>query len=113
VGVICSMYETASVVIAASLTMAVTTTLSIYALTAKKDFSNWGAGLYSGLCCVIVGSILHLFIPFSSALNALISVGGAVLFSCFIIYDTDQIQRRMSPDDYIIGNQTSPNYNRL
>lgn len=103
IGAICCMYKTESVVMAAGITLTITISLTIYAFTAKRDFSSWGAGLYSVLMCLLLGSIVQLFIPFSSALNALMSIGGAILFSCFIIYDTDQIAKRLSPDDYVIG----------
>jgi len=103
VGIICCMYKTESVIIAAALTTGVTASLSVYALTAKTDFSNWGASLYAGLWCIILGSLLQIFFPYSSMLNGLLSVAGAILFSFFIIYDTDQIANRMSPDDYVVG----------
>ena len=100
VGVICCMYKTESVIIAAVLTTGVTVSLSVYALTAKTDFSSWGASLYAALWCLIIGSLVQIFFPYSSMLSGLVSVFGAILFSFFIIYDTDQIANRMSPDDY-------------
>merc|ERR1712159_33036 len=103
VGVICSRYNVESILVAFILTFGITVSLSIYALTSKRDFSSWGAGLYSVLMCFVLGSLIQLFIPFNSVLHLAISIGGAILFSLFIIYDTDQIQKRLSPDEYIIG----------
>ena len=103
VGVICCMYKTESVIIAAVLTTGVTVSLSVYALTAKTDFSSWGASLYAALWCLIIGSLVQIFFPYSSMLSGLVSVFGAILFSFFIIYDTGQIANRMSPDDYVVG----------
>ena len=61
-----------------------------------------GAGLYAGLCVLIVGGFLQLFIG-GSGTEFLISVGGALLFSLFIIYDTQMIMTTLSPEEYILA----------
>ncbi|MCF1428947.1 MAG: Bax inhibitor-1/YccA family protein [Shewanella sp.] len=75
---------------ALGLTAVVFVTLSMYALTTKKDFSFMGGFLMAGLVVMIVGGIASFFIqstPFFMALNA----GIALLMSALILYDTSRI----------------------
>ncbi|MGI2258190.1 Bax inhibitor-1/YccA family protein [Shewanella sp. GXUN23E] len=75
---------------ALGLTAVVFVTLSMYALSTKKDFSFMGGFLMAGLVVMIVGGIASFFIqstPFFMALNA----GIALLMSALILYDTSRI----------------------
>ena len=64
--------------------------ISTFALTTKKDYSSMGKMLFITLIIVIVGSISNMFIQ-SSIFQLMIAMVGAVLFSAFILYDTQQI----------------------
>ena len=64
--------------------------ISMFAMTTKKDFSSMGKMLFIALIILIVGSISNIF--FQSPLLQLGIAGvGALLFSAFILYDTQQI----------------------
>ncbi len=64
--------------------------ISIFAMTTKRDFSSMGKMLFIALIILIVGSISNIF--FQSPLLQLGIAGvGALLFSAFILYDTQQI----------------------
>lgn len=64
--------------------------ISIFAMTTKKDYSSMGKMLMITLIVVIVGSIANIF--FQSTMFQLgISMVSAILFSAFILYDTQQI----------------------
>lgn len=64
--------------------------ISMFAMTTKKDFSGMGKMLFIALIILIVGSISNIF--FQSPLLQLGIAGvGALLFSAFILYDTQQI----------------------
>ncbi|QDF30333.1 Bax inhibitor-1/YccA family protein [Halarcobacter anaerophilus] len=66
--------------------------ISMFAMTTKKDFSAMGKMLFIALIILIVGSISNIF--FQSPLLQLAIAGvGALLFSAFILYDTQQIIR--------------------
>lgn len=66
--------------------------ISMFAMTTKKDFSGMGKMLFIALIILIVGSISNIF--FQSPLLQLGIAGvGALLFSAFILYDTQQIIR--------------------
>jgi len=74
--------------------------LSAYARTTKRDLSFMGGFLTIGLFAVIGVIVLNIFIK-SSALQMGISVAGVLLFSGFILYDTQNIMRRYPPNEYI------------
>ena len=66
--------------------------ISMFAMTTKRDFSGIGKMLFIALIILIVGSISNIF--FQSPLLQLGIAGvGALLFSAFILYDTQQIIR--------------------
>lgn len=100
VGVCVTFYEVHSVLEAFALTCAVTIALTTYTLQSKRDFSAWGAGLFSVLWVLIIAGFLQFFFQ-SEMFDKAIAIGGAVLFSCFIVFDTHMIMHKVSPEDYI------------
>lgn len=64
--------------------------ISMFALTTKKDFSSMGKMLIIALIILIVGSISNIFIG-SPILQLGIAMVGALVFSAFILYDTQKI----------------------
>eukprot|EP00731_Ephydatia_muelleri_P030532 Em0022g46a len=75
---------------------------STYTMQSKYDFSTWGASLFSFLLVLIVAGLFQLIFgggPFEMVL----SVGGALLFCGYIIFDTHLIMHKLSPEDYIVA----------
>merc|ERR1711990_78288 len=102
VGVIVTFYDKLIVLEAFGLTAAVTIALTVYTLQSKRDFSGWAAGLFSFLWIIIIAGFLQLF--FHSHLVELgIAIGGAVVFSLFIIVDTSMMMHTLSPEEYILA----------
>lgn len=66
--------------------------ISMFAMTTKRDFSNMGKFLFIALIIMIVGGISNIFIQ-SSMFQLVIASAGALLFSAFILYDTQNIIR--------------------
>jgi len=64
--------------------------ISMFALTTKRDFSNMGKFLFIAIIIFIVGMISNMFIQ-STGFQLALAMGGALLFSAFILYDTQQI----------------------
>ena len=64
--------------------------ISMFAMTTKRDFSGMGKMLFIAVIILIVGSISNIFIG-SSILQLGIAMVGALVFSAFILYDTQQI----------------------
>lgn len=74
--------------------------LTGYVFTSKKDFSFMGSFLITGGIIFFVGSLLNLF--FHSSMGTFILSGaGVFLFSGFILYDTSNILRNYSTDEYV------------
>ncbi|WP_418181174.1 Bax inhibitor-1/YccA family protein [Aliarcobacter lanthieri] len=72
--------------------------ISMFAMTTKKDYSFMGKFLFIALIIMIVAGISNIFIQ-SSMFQLMIASAGALLFSAFILYDTQNI---------IKGNYDSP-----
>ena len=64
--------------------------LSIFAMNTKKDFTTMGKMLFITLIIVVVAGLLNLFFH-SPLLQLAIAVVSSVLFSFFILYDTQNI----------------------
>ncbi len=64
--------------------------ISMFAMTTKRDFSSMGKMLFIAVIILIVGSISNIFIG-SPILQLGIAMVGALVFSAFILYDTQQI----------------------
>lgn len=68
--------------------------LTLYALTTRRDLSVLGGILFAGLLVVVVGAVVNLFLQ-ASALSFAVSALGAVIFSGYIVYETQQY--KMNP----------------
>ncbi|MGE4455518.1 MAG: Bax inhibitor-1/YccA family protein [Arcobacteraceae bacterium] len=64
--------------------------ISMFALTTKRDFSSMGKMLFITLIVIVIASLLNIFFA-SPVLQLAIAGVGAILFSAFILYDTQQI----------------------
>ena len=104
VAVTCARFQQAGlglvVLEAVALTASVTTALTLYTLRSKQDFSYLGAGLGSALWVLIFGSLIASLTGLS-AMHLALAVGGAVVFSLYIVYDVHEIAKRLSPDDFV------------
>lgn len=102
VGVIVTFYDKQAVLEAFVLTLGVTVALTIYTLQSKKDFSSWAAGLFACLWILLLAGLLQLIFP-TEVVDKALSIGGAVLFSLFIIFDTHMLMHKLSPEEYIVA----------
>ena len=66
--------------------------LTIFAMNTKRDFTTIGKILFISLIVLIVAGILNIFLHLDW-LQLLIASVGAILFSFFILYDTQNIIR--------------------
>jgi modulator of FtsH protease len=66
--------------------------LTWFSMVTKRDFTGLGKFLIVALLILIAASILNLFLQ-APMLQLAIAAGGAILFSIFVIYDTQQIIR--------------------
>jgi len=104
VAVCCSTYDPQIVITAAALTCAVTLGLTYYACTTKTDFTWMGGLLFVCLVVMLFFGILAFFIPI---LKLVYCIFGVLLYSIYLIYDTQLIMGKFGNeyeiDDYIIA----------
>lgn len=104
VGTVCAQFYANGyglvVLEAVALTASVTACLTLYTLRSKADFSFLGAGLGAALWVLIIGGFLAPLVGMA-AFHFALAVGGAALFSLYIVYDVWQISQRLSPDEYV------------
>ena len=66
--------------------------LSVFAMNTKRDFTAMGKMLFITLIVLLVAAIINIFFH-SPVLQLAIASVGAVLFSAYILYDTQNIIR--------------------
>jgi FtsH-binding integral membrane protein len=79
--------------LAAILTLVTFGSLSMYAVVSGKDFSYLGGFLFMALIGLVVGGIVLMFLHVPM-LSLLYSLGGVLIFSGFVLYDTSKILNR-------------------
>ena len=47
--------------------------------------------------------MVGVFFPFGRTMDLVYAIGGTLLFSGYVVYDTYLINSRLSPDEYILG----------
>lgn len=57
---------------------------------------------YSLFVAVMTG-LVGIIIPFSKTMDLIYAIGGCLLFSGYIVYDTFLINAKLSPDEFIMG----------
>ncbi|KAK8937432.1 BI1-like protein [Platanthera zijinensis] len=104
VGVACANTEGRIVLEALILTSGVVLSLTGYAFWASrkgKDFSYLGPVLFAGLMVLVLSSFMQIFFPLGSASVAVFGGLGALVFSAYVVYDTDNLIKRYTYDEYI------------
>jgi len=66
--------------------------LSLFAINTKRDFTTMGKILFISLIVMIVAGIINIFLG-SPLLQTILAGAGAILFSIFILFDTQNIIR--------------------
>ncbi|KAF7975879.1 hypothetical protein HWV62_8281 [Athelia sp. TMB] len=102
-GIAVSMYDNVIVMQALIITLGVFLGLTLFTFQSKYDFSGLGPWLFGGLIALMMTGIVGIFIPFSRTMDIIYACGGCLLFSGYIVYDTYVINRRLSPDEFIMG----------
>jgi hypothetical protein len=77
--------------------------LTLFTFQSKYDFSGLGPWLFGGLVALFMTSLVSFFFPFSRSFDLVLAIGGCLLFTGYVVYDTYMINKRLSPDEYIMG----------
>ncbi|HUB26231.1 MAG TPA: Bax inhibitor-1/YccA family protein [Tepidisphaeraceae bacterium] len=65
--------------------------MSLYGMVTQRDLTRWGSLLFMALIGLIVASVVNIFFA-SSALYALITYGGVLIFVGLTAYDTQRLK---------------------
>ncbi|XP_019155198.1 PREDICTED: BI1-like protein [Ipomoea nil] len=109
VAVSCANTDGAIVLEALILTSAVVLALTGYTFWAAKkgkDFNFLGPILFTSLFILILTGFIQMFFPLGSASTAVLSAVSAIIFSGYIVYDTDNLIKRFTYDEYIWASVT-------
>ena len=108
VAVVTLAYQINSVLAAFGLTAGITVALTIYAFQTKYDYTDMGGYLLVILVGVILTGIINIFIQ-NQVLQLIIAGVSSILFSFYIVYDTQQIvggdhkKYQFGVDDYVFA----------
>lgn len=104
VGLSCAFTKGTVILEAAILTAVVVVSLTLYTFWAAKrghDFGFLAPFLFSALIILIVFSIIQIFFPLGRIGHMIYGVVASLVFSGYIIFDTDNLIKRYSYDEYI------------
>ncbi|KAJ8421020.1 hypothetical protein Cgig2_017149 [Carnegiea gigantea] len=98
------VFERKVVLLAAILTVVVVVSLTLYTFWAVRrgqDFSFLGPFLFAGFMMLLVFMLIQIFFPLGRLSRTIYGCLAALLFSAFIVYDTDNLIKRFGYDEYI------------
>lgn len=106
VGLLSSFYQVEEVFLAATMCASIVFGLAIYAKSTKEDFTVKGGMLVSALMALTLGSLISIFYR-GEFFSLILSVGGAAVFSMYIVYDLQMIMGdrtlSISGEEYIFA----------
>ena len=100
-GVACALVETPLVVEALVLTFLIFLGLTIFAFQTKYDFVSWQGFLSVGLWSLLGLGFILMFFPHTSGLETVYLFLGAIIFSVYVIIDTQQLMKSCNLDDEV------------
>ena len=56
---------------------------------------------------LLTATLVQIFLPFNANMDLAIAAFSVLLFSGFVLYDTQQIMKRLSVDEAILGEYSS------
>jgi FtsH-binding integral membrane protein len=107
VGTVTVQYETNAVLLAFGATAIITISLTLFAFQTKIDFTGAGPYLLAILIGLIFMGIIQIWVK-NQLLNTITASIGSILFSFYIIYDTQLMlggdhKHSIGPDEYIFA----------
>lgn len=101
ISVIVSFYQSRVVLQAVVLTAALFIGLTIFACQSKYDFTSWAPYLFGGLWALIMFGFMAAFFPGGRTVELVYSGVAALLFSGYILVDTQLIMRHYHVEEEI------------
>ncbi|KAI0149505.1 inhibitor of apoptosis-promoting Bax1-domain-containing protein [Xylariaceae sp. FL1272] len=101
ISVIVSLYETRIVLNAAILTGGIFVFLTLFACQTKYDFTSWMPYLFGALWGLILFGFMAAFLPYSSTGELIYGGLAALIFSGYILVDTQLVLRKHHVEEEI------------
>lgn len=101
VSVIVSFYEQRIVLQAVLLTAGLFVGLTLFACQTKYDFTSWMPYLFGGLWALILFGFMAAFFPANNTVELVYSGIAALIFSAYILVDTQLIMRHYHVEEEI------------
>jgi FtsH-binding integral membrane protein len=101
ISVIVSFYQTKIVLQAVLLTAGIFVALTVFACQTKYDFTSWMPYLFGGLWALILFGFMAAFFPYNSTVELAYSGIAALIFSGYILVDTQLIMRHYHVEEEI------------
>lgn len=101
ISVIVSFYQSRIVLQAVILTAGIFIALTIFACQSKYDFTSWAGALCGGLWVLILFGFTAAFFPYNSMVELGYSIVAALIFSGYILVDTQLIMRHYHVEEEI------------
>ncbi|KAI9780544.1 MAG: hypothetical protein M1839_006662 [Geoglossum umbratile] len=101
ISVIVSFYESKIVLHALILTLGIFAALTLFACQTKYDFTSWMPYLFGGLWVLILFGFMAAFFPPNSKVELAYSGIAALIFSAYILVDTQLVMRHYHVEEEI------------
>lgn len=101
ISVITSFYESRIVIEALILTLGIFVFLTIFACQTKYDFTSWMPYLFGALWVLIIFGFMAAFFPHGSTMELVYGVIAALIFSGYILVDTQLVIRHYHVEEEI------------
>lgn len=101
ISVIVTFYDTRVVLLALVLTAGIFVALTLFACQTKYDFTSWMPYLFGGLWIIILFGFVAAFFPYNSTAELIYGGVAALIFSGYILVDTQLIMRHYHVEEEI------------
>ncbi|KAL1970943.1 hypothetical protein VTN77DRAFT_2777 [Rasamsonia byssochlamydoides] len=101
ISVVTSFYDARIVVQALIITLGVFVALTLFACQTKYDFTHWIPYLFGGLWLLIIFGFMAAFFPMSSTIELVYGGVASLVFSGYILLDTQLIMRHYHVEEEI------------
>ena len=101
ISVIVSFTESKIVLQAVFFTLGIFIALSLFACQSKYDFTSWVPYLFGALWLVVLFGFMSMFFPYNSTVDLGYGIICALIFSGYILVDTQLIMRHYHVEEEI------------
>jgi len=101
IAVVTSFFDSRIVLQAVILTAGIFIALTLFACQTKYDFTSWMPYLFGGLWCLILFGFMAAFFPGGKTMDLVYGGAAALLFSAYILVDTQLIMRHYHVEEEI------------